>query len=117
MTSEQREFKIKKRTSYEEQVKDKNGTIIFGTFLTGLTAIGVVSGLHATGSTSLEAVQQIFGFASGTIATIGCSCSLIGTIMAVSKKTMLEGKIEDINTELEMSENEAKIEESKGKNR
>lgn len=112
MTEEQKKFKILKKESYEQQISklDKEKTTV--TFLMGLSA-----------AAALCAFPLVAQFADSPIASV---CAGIGSIYAtasahrlkelmeaISKKTMLQGKIEDINNELEMPENE----ESRGMRR
>lgn len=57
--------------------------------------------------------NQVFAILNADFDAIVSAYSLKGLIEVISRKTMLEGKIEDINAELEMYENE----ESRGTRR
>ncbi len=108
MTEEQKRFKIKKRTSYEEQISKENKIAVMSTIFFGIAAGAVVS-RFTNYSIGGEFGESLIGTASSMIG----AGSLKSLIEAISRKTMLEGKVEDINTELEMPENK----ESRGMSR
>lgn len=118
MTNEQREFKIKKRTSYEEQVKQENKRSIGAAFFVGVGAIAALCGF---GVGTAGKMYQDVGLVCGILGTLGGAGYLRSLITSICRKIMLEGKIEDIDMELGTPENEieieVKIEESKGINR
>ena len=113
MTEQQKRYKILKRTRYEEQISHENKITNIRALWLGLTASAAILGFlsssqHDPGST-LRAIN-----AGAGIITAGYSTyQLKNIIEAISRKTMLQGKIEDINTELAMSE----MEEEKGRRR
>lgn len=104
MTEEQKRFKITKKESYENQISQENKKLINRTFLVGLSSAATLLGfLAATRDVglSMRAACTAMGISNAGLA----ACGLKGVMEAISRKTMLEGKIEDINTELEMPEN------------
>ncbi len=106
MTNEQKRFKIQKIESYEKQISEENKKSIEKTFLFGLAAAAALctftSAAHATTNNALGLVCMSFGLANTGLSAY----HLKGLIESISKKTNLQSKVEDINNELEMPENE-----------
>lgn len=104
MTEEQKRFKITKKESYENQISQEKKKATYKTFLVGLSsAAAIVSYLALT--KDIDTTERL-ALKAGSLFTTGSTVYYMkGVIEAISKKTMLEGKIEDINTELEMPEN------------
>ncbi len=112
MTEEQKRFKILKRESYEEQISEESKRATIKTFIMGLSsAAALVTFLAASKSPDLTTKLADTGL--GLLNAGYGVYHLKGLMEAISRKTMLQGKIEDINTELEMPENE----ESRGMRR
>ena len=105
MTEEQKRFKILKRTSYEEQISKENRVAIRKTFLFGLLAAGAI-GILSKGTQQIDATTRLVDVGIGFTDTIFSVYQLNGLMQAIGKKIMLQGKIEDINTELEEPESE-----------
>ncbi len=105
MTEEQKRFKVLKRTSYEEQISQESKDITKTTFFLGLSAaVAIMMFLSAT-QQDAGVIEKLVENGLGSFET-GYSAYLLKNLMqAISKKTMLEGKIDDIDTELEMFEN------------
>lgn len=112
MTEEQKRFKILKRESLEDKISQEDKKITTKTFLTGFAAIATICGfLSAARSDEISFISAMIGL--GSVNTFFTSYQLKGLIEAIRRKTLLQGKIEDINTELKMPEEE----KSRGKNR
>lgn len=104
MTEEQKRFKILKKESYEQQMSEENKRATGRTFLIGFSsALAVYSFLLASKSDGLT-IKIYEGL--GLLNAVYGAYQLKALMKAISKKTMLQGKIEDINTELDMPENE-----------
>lgn len=104
MTEEQKRFKITKKESYEKQISQEKKNATYRTFLVGLSSAATLVGfLTATRDIglSMRAACTAIGISNAGLAAYG----LRSVMESISRKTMLEGKIEDINTELEMPEN------------
>ena len=106
MTEEEKRFKILKKESYEELVKkERKDGAIYG-ITTGIGAAALILlGNIATEIISMGDLEELIlscvgmfapGFVTGE--------SLFFTISSICKKTMYESKIEDIDRELEMLE-------------
>lgn len=110
MTEEQRRFKVLKRTSYEEQISDEKKLIVLDTFIIGLASAAsiYVLSLGASSFQYLDLNTTLLDIGLGVSSTSVGAVHLKDLIQAIAKKTMLESKIEDINTELEAFENEEK---------
>lgn len=112
MTEEQKRFKILKKESYEEQISEENKRATIKTFLMGVSSAGVllaISGLTKSANLTMALANMGLVFLNAGYAAY----HLKALIDAISRKTMLQYKVEDINTELEMLENE----ESRGMRR
>lgn len=102
MTEQERRFKIEKRTSYEEQIEKNNEKIVIAAIAVGLSGAAVCLTLPSV---------DLSNFASNE-AVVGCVCAVLGgidlknLIESICRKVMYQSKIEDINTELEMLEQE-----------
>ena len=107
MTEEQRHYKILKRTSYEEQISEEEKN----TTLRGITLT-----LSGTASLCAIALGAGYGFEQMTPRIICAAMGLMNVsfaakdlkemIQSISMKTMLKGKIEDIDMELDMPEDD-----------
>ena len=113
MTNEQKRFKIQKIESYEKQISEENKESVRKTFLFGLAAAAALctftAAAHANTDNPLQLVNISFGLANTGLGAY----HLKGLIESISRKTNLQSKVEDINSELEMPENE----ESRGMRR
>lgn len=110
MKNEEKRFKIEKIESYEEQIsKEKKDAKVY-TFAIGFTAIATIhmfcEAANPDLNSSLENLCYLASFGGACISSYNLKCM----IESLLKKTMLEGKIEDIKIELGLNE----IEESKG---
>ena len=110
ITEEKRRFKIEKRTSYEEQIKGKDKEITNNTFWLGLAALCATLNFIVINDTSMHPLFINYNMLLAPINAGVVIYNLKELIRVLSNKTMLKGKIEDINMELEMPE----AEESKG---
>lgn len=116
MTQEQREFKIKKITSYEEQIKNLNEKATDLGIFAGL--LGVLSLLNAVGLyNSQSEFYMIFKLTATVLPGVLSADNLRKLIDKICEKTMLKGKVEDIKFDLEMNGEEYQEEESRGKSR
>ena len=103
MTNEERRFKIKKIESYEKEISKEKRNIIYETFLFGLAAAGASMGFISAHD------GNIANLGWGIFNTGISACNLKWLIESICRKTMLQGKIEDMNNELEFSEDEESI--------
>ena len=107
MTDEQKRFKIQKIESYKEQISQEDKELTKKTFLLGFTAVAAVcvfvAAPYVTDDT-LRFTDIFMGVANISFIPV----HLKRLIESISKKTNLQSKIDDINNELEMSENEEK---------
>ncbi len=107
MTEEQKRFKILKRTSYEEQISQENKKATESTFLFGFSAAtAIILFFSAATQQNIVAAIKLVDVGLGLLNTGFGIYHLKDLIQAICKKTMLQGKIEDINTELESPKNE-----------
>ena len=109
MTEEQKRFKILKRTSYEEQIAQESKEATKNTTSFGLIAAITVMMLLLASEQDYGSISRIICAVLGLLESRYAAYRLKNLIQAISRKTMLEGKIDDIDTELEMLENEESI--------
>ena len=100
MTEEERRFKILKKESYEELKEKENKKITKAVFWTGVTSIIVVTSIYTICCSEIPEIGLLNGCMYSAY-TVG---NLKNVIEAICKKTMYESKIEDIDRELEMLE-------------
>ena len=105
MTEEQKRYKISKRTRYEEQISQENKNAIIKTFSFGFSAAAALISLSASLHHEYLATK-IFDLVIGIFNTGYAAYHLKGLIESISKKTMFQGKVEDIDVELEIPEEE-----------
>ena len=108
MTQEEKRYKIKQKTSYEEQLNKEKKNAINNLFWTGFCALmGVLSLASIDHPSNGQLEQTIF-----TLATITHGgMSVYGVkelIKSICKKTSLQDKIKDINSEIKLDDNEQK---------
>lgn len=113
MTNEQKRFKIQKIESYEEQISQENKESIKKTFLFGFVAAGAFCAFSGVANANTNSALQLIEIFLGLTNTGLGAYYLKGLIESISRKTNLQSKIEDINSELEMPKNE----ESRGMRR
>lgn len=104
MTEKQKKFKILKKESYEEQISKESKAATINTFLIGFFSAATLC-IFSEVSKSADLTSQLIHAGYGLSAAGFTAYNLKGLIEAISRKTMLQGKIEDINTELDMPEN------------
>ena len=112
MTEEQKRFKISKRTSYEKQISTEEKCATLTAFAVGVAAAAAIINISSA-SQEVETTARLIESGVGYLFSGFGTYNLKLLIEAISRKTVLEGKVEDINTELEMPENE----ESRGMRR
>ncbi len=110
MTEEQKRFKITKRESYEEQISEENKSAVLDTFVLGCFVIGAICFLIKCSNLEPNTIESVMYFLSGTLMSITSVLKVRELIETISKKTLLEDKLEQINAELEIPE----AEESRG---
>ena len=111
MTEEEKRFKIQKIESYEKEISKENKESINKTFLFGLSAAAAFCAFYVDTITETSYNSQLIFLG---LADAGFSAyHLIGLIESISRKTNLQSKIENINSELERLESR----ESKGMRR
>jgi len=104
MTEEQKNFKILKKTSYEQQVSKESKEEILYVFKLGLyAAAALVTFLYGPENIQTE-IEKWMMAGLGLFESIGAGLNLKDLIQSICKKTMLQGKIEDICNDLEMPE-------------
>lgn len=106
MTEEQIRFKILKREKYEEQISQENKMVVDKTCLFGLAAAAAFCSFSEVSNANTEDMLRFFHWFLAVANTGFGVYHLKGLIEAISRKTMLQGKVEDINTELNMPKNE-----------
>ena len=106
MTEEQKKFKILKRTSYEEQISQESKVATNYTFLFGLSALATILSFSNASQQDFSSTARMVETGIGLLNTGFSAYGLKNLMQAISRKTMLEGKVEDINVELEMPEKE-----------
>ena len=106
MTEEERRFKIKKKESYEEQIKKECKNLNVTTYLCGLSAATSVLMISATTQPNIDISTIAVDVGMAALTASLSAYHLKDLMLAISKKTMLESKIEDINTELEAPNND-----------
>ena len=100
MTEEEKRFKILKKESYEELKEKESKKVTKSVFWTGVTSAFVV--LSIFGINHFEIPE--LGLYVGIVYSAHTVGNLKNVIEAICKKTMYESKIEDIDRELEMLE-------------
>ena len=105
---EEKRFKILKKESYEEKAEKEGKSATISAILAGVTSVLVV--MTASNITSMsiatasDALLTLVALGSSA-ATAGLSATYLKeTVDSLLKKSMYESKIEDINSELEMLE-------------
>ena len=112
MAEEEKRFKVLKKISYEEQISKENKRITMNTFAFGLASIAAVwCYTLGTDMNSINGKITEYLLASGEVIIAIQNLKVI--VGAITRKTILDSKIEDINNELDMLQNE----ESKGMGR
>lgn len=116
MTEEQKRFKIEKKTEYEELVSSEEKSIVFSSLLLAFISCFFIA---------LSAAEKYFGGnVSRDMLLMGSLLRFNGVLFSIAqlrdiiqsicKKAGLEGKIEDINAELEQFEKGEAIKEDGG---
>lgn len=112
MTDEQKRFKIQKIEHYNEQISQENKETIKNTFSLGLAVAGTVCFFKTIPNVNYNEAFQLICLSLG-LANIGYSAYSLKNLMeSISRKTNLQSKADDINSELEISE---ELEMSEGK--
>lgn len=108
MTEEQKRFKILKKTSFEEQISQEDKIAVNKAINAGFYAAAAICSLLTLNdlSADTEILVIVFDLLLVMISTGASAKYLKELIESISKKTMLQGKVLDIETELEMPENE-----------
>ena len=106
MTNEQKRFKIQKIESYEEQISQENKKSTQKTFLFGLAAAAALCTFTVAANANTDNASQLMNVSIGLASTGLGAYHLKGLIESINRKTNLQSKVEDINSELEMPENE-----------
>jgi len=121
MTQEQREFRIKKITTYEEQIEKLDKKSVINALAVGtsvLAAIVSFSSMYGGWFNSLIENSESVLVGISFLFTSLSSLQLEFLIEDICKKTMLKGKVEDIKFDLEMAgEQYQELKESRGKSR
>lgn len=110
MSEEEKRFKIKKKESYESQITEEKRNAVVKTFLLGLWVIAACAS-YVSAARQNDAGLALYRLSLGMIDSGFAISKLKKLLESISRKTMLEGKVEDIVSELELSE----IEEERGK--
>lgn len=100
MTEEERRFKILKKESYEELKEKESKKVTKSVFWTGVTSAFVVLSIFGICHFKIPEIGLLNGIVYSAY-TVG---NLKNVVESVCKKVMYESKIEDINRELEMLE-------------
>lgn len=104
MKPEEKIFKIKIIESYQKQINQEKENITTNSIVFGLTAVAAVVALGTSALPNMQFNIRILDllFCAGDTA-LG-AYRLKELIESISKKTMLQSKIEDINNELLLTE-------------
>ena len=103
MIQEEKRYKIKQKTSYEEQLNKEKKEIVGETFFLGLSVLGTFLWYVNNGMSESELQQTMLNLSG--ILSGGCGIAWIIELMkSISKKTMLQIKIDDLNLELDNSD-------------
>ena len=106
MTNEQKRFKILKKKSYENQISIEEKKATKQTFMLGLSAAAIIAGLIISTDVSRYGIERIIGLGISMIGTFGAVDYLKELIESICRKINLQSKVEDIDNEIEMLENE-----------
>lgn len=112
MTEEERRFKVIKIDKYNSQILAEEGKIenkFFGVLVTSILAIEILA--SPTAFSPSDAMFYIKN-GLGSLGIWGSLTFLKGMIAAISKKTTLESKVEDLKEEIKFYDSENK--ESRG---
>ena len=104
MTETERRYKILKRTSYQEQISKEEKNATNETLLLGMAAAAALCTFSSAANANTSEVLRLFDIILGIANTCFGAKNLKRLIEAISKKTMLEGKVEDIDMDLAMDE-------------
>ena len=111
MTEKERKFKIKKIEKYNNQI-GKEQMKINTTLGISILALATSINIFSKGI-SLVSINDYLNYFAGFATTATTIFSIEGMIQAISKKTLLEGKIEDLNDDLQYTEIQEKFKGSK----
>lgn len=100
MTEQEKRFKILKKESYEELKEKESKKVTKAVFWTGVTSAYVVTCIYGMSNFEIPEIGLLGGIVFSAY-TVG---NLKNVIASICKKTMYESKIEDIDRELEMLE-------------
>ena len=118
MTQEQREFRIKKITTYEEQIEKLDKKSVWSALGVGTSALMAVVSFGAMYGGLFNSLFENWELVLAILFASLSSIQLGSLIEDICKKTMLSGKIEDIKFDLEMAgEQYQELKESRGKSR
>lgn len=108
MTEEERRFKVIKIDKYNSQILAEEGKIEKNRLGVLITAIFAIDFLARTMALTPSDAMFYIGNVLGGTSAVGSLTFLKGMITAISKKTTLESKVEDLNEEIRFydSENE-----------
>lgn len=113
MTNELKRFKLEKIDNYKQQISQEERIAAHKTFTFGLAAAGMACAFSEISNSNTNEVLRLIDLCFGLLSTGVSAYSLKRIIESISRKTMLQGKVEDINFELNMVEND----ESRGMKR
>ena len=102
MTEEEKRYKILKKESYEKSAKKEKDKLVSGAMIAGIW--GAVAVLELSGTMGADLINVLSGMMAGAVSSL----CLANTIRSVCKATIYESKIEDIDRELEMLEQNEK---------
>lgn len=116
MTNEEKRFKIVKVKKYEDELSKENRKAIIKTFLMAVDAILAAACFYSLVTTNIWDLANInyptlLKLLSGILvpAEMGLAISeLKDMVEAISRKTVLKAKIDEINDDLEFAEEEEK---------
>lgn len=108
-----KKFKILKRESYQDQVSKESKIAVEKTLLIGMGALIAVNSFIAGTNEYAPDALNYANLSLGTLNAVLTVHPIKRLVKSISKITTLEGKIEEINDELAMSDNE----ESRGMRR
>ena len=108
MNEEQKKYKILKKESYEKNIKKEKDNATQLTAILGVSALAAILMGVKLVTVNDDVTTRFYEFFGSLAMASAGAFSLKGLINSIVKKTILESKIEDINSELELLELKSK---------
>ena len=108
MTEQERRFKVKKIDKYEEQVTKQNRNSYLFALASGAGALLLVVGTTYGAAEGINLFWKTFDVGLSVVGAGTFGLNLKHLLDAMSRKTTLESKIDDIQDELDFEEEQEK---------